>query len=262
WCELAGASPPYKVSTFSAPLHIIAFHYILIFNVQEVLTHNQVGIEAGGPERMKLHGNVMSTATMRATACLHEKEIDFEFVNVDMRSGAHKHPSFLSLNPFGQVPAFEDGDLQLFESRAITQYLAHEHKHKGTDLVCGNGKTMALISVWSEVESKQFDPVTSKLVWELLVKKMLGMETDEAVVAESEAKLAAVLDVYEARLSKSKYLACDCFTLADLHHLPNIHVLMSTPVKKLFDQRPHFAAWSADILARPAWAKVVAAAEP
>ncbi|KAL8151493.1 hypothetical protein V2J09_021301 [Rumex salicifolius] len=209
---------------------------------------------------MKVHGSVISTATMRVTACLHEKAIDFEFVQVDMKSGDHKKEPHLSLNPFGQVPALEDGDLKLFESRAITQYIAHEYKHMGTDLVCGDGKTMALIGVWSEVEAHHFDPVASKLAWELVYKKMFGMETDAKAVEEHVASLSKVLDVYEARLSKSKYLACDCFTIADLHHLPVLHMLMPTPcADALFHQRPFVSKWCADILARPAWAKVVAA---
>ncbi|MGV7400595.1 glutathione binding-like protein, partial [Mycobacterium kansasii] len=76
-----------------------------------------------------------------------------------------------------------------------------------------------------EVEAHQFDPVASKLAWELFYKGLFGMETDTAVVEENEAKLAKVLDVYEAHLSQSKYLAGDSFTLADLHHLPALHYL-------------------------------------
>lgn len=89
---------------------------------------------------------------------------------------------------------------------------------------------------------------------------MFGMTTDPAAVAENEAKLEKVLDVYESRLAKSKFLACDCYTLADMHHLPTLQLLLGTPVKKLFDARPHVSAWAANITARPAWAKVLAMA--
>ncbi|KAF5940658.1 hypothetical protein HYC85_021825 [Camellia sinensis] len=43
---------------------------------------------------------------------------------------------------------------------------------------------------------------------------------DEKLIQESEEKLGKVLDIYEDRLSKSKYLAGDFFSLADLSHLP------------------------------------------
>lgn len=206
---------------------------------------------------IKVHGSVFSTATQRVFASLYEKELEYELVPVDMKAGEHKKEAFLSLNPFGQVPVLEHGDQKLFESRAITQYIAQEFPDKGTQLA-RPGKPIAPLLVWKEVEALQFDPPSSKLNWELVFKPMFGMTTDPAAVEENEAKLAKVLDVYEARLSQSKYLACDCFTLVDLHHLPNINLLLGTPVKKLFDARPHVSAWAADITSRPAWAKVVA----
>ena len=206
---------------------------------------------------LKVHGAVFSTASMRVFACLYEKDLDFQFVPIDMKAGEHKSETFLSLNPFGQVPALEFEDQKLFESRAITQYIAEEYADKGTQLTCP-GKPTAPFLVWKEVEAHQFDPVASKLSWELVFKPMFGMTADLAVVEENEAKLGKVLDIYEARLAQSKYLACDCFTLADMHHLPNLHYLMGTPVKKLFDSRPHISAWVANISSRPGWSKVVA----
>ncbi|GLT72672.1 hypothetical protein SLA2020_445820 [Shorea laevis] len=175
-----------------------------------------------------------------------------------LKAGEHKKEPFLSLNPFGQIPAFEDGDLKLFESRAITKYITHQYADKGAELVCGDTKQKAMIGVAIEVEAHQFDPSASKLGWELVLKPMFGMVTDKAVVEEHEAKLATVLDIYEKRLAQSKYLTCDCFTLADLHHLPTIQRLLATEAKKLFDSRPHVSAWIADITARPAWCKVLA----
>lgn len=143
------------------------------------------------------------------------------------------------------------------ESRAISQYVAHQYASKGTQLgAAGNG--YATILVWQEVESHQFDPSASKLVWEQVFKPVFGLPTDAALVAETEVTLGKVLDVYEARLSQSKYLAGDSFTLADLHHLPNIQALLGTPSKKLFDSRPHVSAWVASITGRPAWGKVLA----
>nr|ANO39929.1 glutathione S-transferase F6 [Populus euphratica] len=206
---------------------------------------------------LKLHGTPISTNTQRVLATLYEKEVEFELVNVNLGAGEHKQEPHISLNPLGQVPAAVDGDLKLFESRAISQYVAHQYASKGTHLgAAGNG--YATILVWQEVESHQFDPSASKLVWEQVFKPIFGLPTDAALVAETEVTLGKVLDVYEARLSQSKYLAGDCFTLADLHHLPNIQALLGTPSKKLFDSRPHVSAWVASITGRPAWGKVLA----
>lgn len=207
---------------------------------------------------IKVYGTPFSTATTRVLVTLHEKEVEYEFVPVDLRAGEHKKEPFLSLNPFGQVPAFEDGDLKLFESRAITKYIVSQYADKGNQLACGDVKQKAIIGEWIEAESNQFDPIASKLTKELVVKPVMGMATDAAVVEEHEPKLAKVLDVYESRLAQSKYLACDCFTLADLYHIPHIYYLSGTQIRKLFDSRPHVSAWVADITARPSWSKVLA----
>jgi len=47
---------------------------------------------------IKVHGIALSTATQRVLATLHEKELEFELVPVDMKAGEHKKEPFLSLN--------------------------------------------------------------------------------------------------------------------------------------------------------------------
>ncbi|KAE8671309.1 Glutathione S-transferase [Hibiscus syriacus] len=208
---------------------------------------------------IKVHGSPLSTATQRVLACLYEKGVDFQFVSINMAAGEHKSDNFLALNPFGQVPAFEDGDLKLFESRAITHYVAHEYADKGTQLLIpGSNKEAAVLTLWQEVEAQQFNSPSSTLAWELFYKPFFGTATDAAKVEENETKLGKVLDVYETRLSQSRYLASDYFTLADLYHLPNIQCLLATSAKKLLESRPHVNAWVKEITARPAWSKVLA----
>ncbi|XP_010481364.1 PREDICTED: glutathione S-transferase F6-like [Camelina sativa] len=205
---------------------------------------------------IKVFGHPASTATRRVLIALHEKNLDFEFVHIELKDGEHKKEPFIHRNPFGKVPAFEDGDFKLFESRAITQYIAHNFSDKGTDLL-SPGKGMAFIAMGIEIEKNEFDPVGSKLVWEQVLKPLYGMTTDKAVVEEEEAKLAKVLDVYEHRLGESKYLAANHFTLVDLHIIPVIQYLLGTPTKKLFNERTHVSAWVADITSRPSAQKVL-----
>ncbi|KAF5177708.1 Glutathione s-transferase [Thalictrum thalictroides] len=151
---------------------------------------------------------MLSPAVMRVMACLNEKELKCQFVPVDMRAGEHKKEPFISLNPFGQVPAFEDDNLKLFESRVITSYIANQYEEEGTNLVInGKGKQMASFALCMEVDAHQFDPLASKLAFELVINAYMGMTTDETVVKETKAKFAKVLDVYKARLFGSKYLA-------------------------------------------------------
>ena len=146
------------------------------------------------------------------------------------------------------------------ESRAITQYIAHRYEGQGTNLLPADSKNIAhyaIMAIGMQVEAHQFEPVAAKLVSEQVFKLKKGLTTDQAVVAEEEAKLAKVLDVYEARLKEFKYLAGETFTLTDLHHIPVIQYLLGTSTKKLFDERPHVSEWVAEITNRPASQKIL-----
>ncbi|KAL8192023.1 hypothetical protein R6Q57_028144 [Mikania cordata] len=207
---------------------------------------------------LKLHGDIISPAVLRVLVALYEKDLDFEFVQINMPAKEHKTPQFLAVNPFGQVPAFEHGDLKLFESRAITRYVSEVYADKGTDLISKDPMKLAIQAVWLEVEGQKFQVVTMKLLVELFFKPMFGKTTDESVVAEFEKQLEPMLDVYEQRLAECRYLGGDRFSLPDLHHLPNLQTLMVTKIKRHIDSRPHVSAWASNILSRPSWTKVQA----
>ncbi|KAL1558426.1 glutathione transferase [Salvia divinorum] len=208
---------------------------------------------------IKVYGHPFSPAAKRVLVALAEKGLDYEHILIDLATGQQKKEPLISINPFGQVPGFEDGDLQLFESRAITRYIAHAYADKGTPLLSEDPKKLAVIGVWLEVEAQKFDAAGQKLSFEILVKPIKGLPVDDAVIEEGKAQLASVLDIYEARLGKSKYLGGDDFSLADLHHIPIVANLQKTKVKAVFDARPAVAAWATALLARPAWQKINAA---
>ncbi|KAL0324991.1 UNVERIFIED_CONTAM: Glutathione S-transferase F9 [Sesamum radiatum] len=81
---------------------------------------------------------------------------------------------------------------------------------------------------------------------------------DQKRIKEDEEKLARVLDVYEQRLSTSKYLAGESFSLADLSHLPFGHYLVTSLGKEyMIRDRKHVSRWWDDISNRPSWKKVL-----
>uniref|UniRef100_A0A0E0JT96 glutathione transferase n=1 Tax=Oryza punctata TaxID=4537 RepID=A0A0E0JT96_ORYPU len=211
-------------------------------------------------ERMKLrlYGMALSTNVVRVATVLNEKGLDFDVVPVDLRTAAHKQPDFLALNPFGQIPVLQDGDEVLYESRAINRYIATKYKAEGADLLPAEASP-AKLEVWLEVESHHFYPAISELVFELLIKPLIGGATDAAAVDKHAAALAKVLDVYDAHLAGNQYLAGDHFTLADANHMCYLLYLSKTPKAELVVSRPHVKAWWDDISARPAWKKTAAA---
>ncbi|KAI3835055.1 hypothetical protein MKX03_020349, partial [Papaver bracteatum] len=98
-------------------------------------------------------------------------------------------------------------------SRAITAYIARKYK-SCTDLSGDdNMKASAMVGVWSEVESKKFNPVISVITFKKLIKTLFLYQTPyQAIIDENLKKLELVLDVYETRLSNSKYLACEYYS--------------------------------------------------
>ncbi|XP_020240114.1 glutathione S-transferase F9 [Cajanus cajan] len=194
----------------------------------------------------------------RVIVCLIEKEIEFETVFVDGFKGEHKKPEYLKLQPFGLLPVVQDDDYTLYESRAILRYYAEKYKNQGTDLLGKTIEERGLVEQWLEVEAHNYYPPIYNLVMNILVSPLLGHPSDQKVIEESEEKLGKVLDVYEERLSKTKYLAGDFFSLADLSHLPFTHYLMNQMKKEhMVRERKHVSAWWDDISNRPSWKKVL-----
>jgi len=204
----------------------------------------------------KLYGPIISPNIQRPLLAAAEHSLEVELIAVDMQHGAHKQPDFLAKQPFGQVPAFEDGDVHLFESRAIAQYI--DAKHGGSLLHISDPAKFGLVQTWISVENAHFLAPSGAIIVELVFKKFRGGETDHAVVAEKRKALEATLDVYEKHLSKNAYLAGDEYSMADLFHVPSGHALFDILLKDLLDHRPHVKAWWEKISQRPASKKVLA----
>lgn len=77
---------------------------------------------------IKLYGFPLSGHSHRVELMLSLLGLPTEFVQVDLKQGAHKAPEFIaSINPFGQVPAIDDNGVVLADSNAILVYLANTY---------------------------------------------------------------------------------------------------------------------------------------
>ena len=81
---------------------------------------------------MRLHWNAVSGHAHRVELFLSLLGLPFEKIAVDFRKAEHKSPAFLAINPFGQLPVIEDGDLVLPDSNAILTYLALAYDAEGS----------------------------------------------------------------------------------------------------------------------------------
>lgn len=71
---------------------------------------------------IKLYGAPRTRATI-AKWYLEELKVPYEFVQLNMKRGEHLQLEFRAINPFGKVPAIQDGEVTLWESGAILLYL-------------------------------------------------------------------------------------------------------------------------------------------
>lgn len=125
----------------------------------------------------------------------------------------------------------------LFESRAISRYIVQKSGNK--TLVPTEPKALALFEQAISIETSNFDPYASNIARERVFKPMFGQKTDEARVQEYIETLTGKLDGYERVLSKTKYLAGDNLTVADLFHLPYGSMLEPQGVTLLTDEKKY-----------------------
>lgn len=166
----------------------------------------------------------------------------FEETLVDLTKGAHKRPEFLALNPFGQVPVIQDGDVTLADSNAILTYLALRYDESGRWLPrdpVGAAKVQRWLSV-----------AAGALVngpGDARVNVLFGRPQDERC-AQIAAQLFQRLD---AHLATSPYLAAEHPTIADIalytytSHAPEGGVSL--------EPYPQLRAWLARIEALPGY---------
>ncbi|KAK1692718.1 hypothetical protein QYE76_009415 [Lolium multiflorum] len=63
---------------------------------------------------VKVYGVVASPFVATVLLCLEETGVSYELVPVDMAAREQKTEPYLSRNPFGKIPTFEDGEITLF----------------------------------------------------------------------------------------------------------------------------------------------------
>src|SRR4028118_716419 len=79
---------------------------------------------------MKLYSGPLSLFSRKVEIALREKDLPFERIGVPFsqtRGYSPKHPDVLAANPKGQVPVLVDGDLTLYDSTVILEYLEDAH---------------------------------------------------------------------------------------------------------------------------------------
>jgi glutathione S-transferase len=199
---------------------------------------------------MKIFGHPMSTCTRKVLMTLAETNTPHEFVLVDFAKGEHKQPPHITRQPFGQVPALQDGDFELYESRAMCRYIAEK---AGSPLIPREIHDRARAEQWISIETSNFTGPVMKFVFHHIFKREQTAET----LATAATQLDAALAIMDKQLAHSAFIASGSFTLADICFMPYIEYAMNTPAKEHFTKHAHISAWWSKISERPTWRKIV-----
>ncbi|GLZ89128.1 glutathione S-transferase [Metapseudomonas resinovorans] len=192
------------------------------------------------PHPIKLFRHPLSGHAHRVELLLSLLELPTELVFVDLAKGAHKHPDFLALNSFGQVPVIDDNGTIVSDSNSILVYLAKKY---------GNGRWLpdaplgaARVQRWLSVAAGQvaFGPAAARLITVFGAR----FNTDEVIT-----RAHALLQVMDGELAKAPFLSGDAATIADvanyayIAHAPEGNVSLK--------DYPNVRAWLARVEALP-----------
>lgn len=203
---------------------------------------------------MKLFGHPASTCTRKVLCALYEKGATFDYQIIDITRGEQKSPEHLARQPFGVVPALQDGDFNLYESRAIIRYL--DQILPGTALTPADPKARAKMEQWISVEQSYFSPQAMKAIMNIWYASMSGNSPDQAVIDAGLAGAAKALDVLEQALPADGFLAGE-FSLADICYAPYLQYLEDMRIGAIIADRPKVAAWWHRVSGRNSWQMAV-----
>lgn len=156
---------------------------------------------------MKLYVHPLSGHSHRALLFASLLGVPHDVVEVDLKSGEHKKPEFLALNPFGQVPVLQDDETVISDSNAILVYLAK--KNNRTDWLPEDAVGAAAIQRWLSVAAGEvaYGPAAARLI------TVFGSSHNPAEVIGRAHQLLKKL---EAHLAGREWLVGDKPTIADV----------------------------------------------
>jgi glutathione S-transferase len=147
-------------------------------------------------------------------------------------------------HPFGRVPVLEHDGFMLYETQAIVRYL--DRVASGPALTPTDAKAIARMDqVMNVCDWYLFQGVGSVIAFQRIVgPKLLGLQTDEAAIAQAMPKAHTVFHELARLLGDSTWFAGDRLSLADLMIAPQLDFFAQTPEwAPLSANAPNLVAW-------------------
>ncbi|MFM0054047.1 glutathione S-transferase [Paraburkholderia phytofirmans] len=189
---------------------------------------------------IRLYTTLLSGHGHRVKLFLTLLDLPFEVVELDMKVGDNRKPDYLALNPFGQVPTIQDGDITLFDSNAILVYLAK--RYGDASWLPEDPLGVAAVQRWLSLAAGQiaYGPCTARLV------TVFGAPHDH----ETAKKLAVKLfDVLDRELADKPFAAGNQVTIADI--AAHTYIAHAPEGGVSLDPYPNIRAWLRRVEALP-----------
>lgn len=160
-----------------------------------------------------------------------------------------KEPAHLAIQPFGQIPTYEDGDLALFESGAIVLHIAERHPGLLPDEA--NARARAIMWMFAALNTLE-PPIFDRSLVRILERDKPWYEERLSALDEIIRKR---LDGLSSHLGDADWLD-GAFSAGDVLMVTVLRRLQSSGI---LDDYPSLAAYVARAEARPAYQRAFAA---
>jgi len=186
----------------------------------------------------------------RVAWLLEELGIDYEIEKFELGSPALRSDDYKSVHPMGRVPALDDGDVRIFESGAIVEYILARY---------GNGRMRPAVESpdfpdylqWLHYcEGMIMPPVNSWVVEMVLLPPERRTEVN---VKRATKLLGQMLMAVDQRMEGREFIAGD-FSGADIM-IGHASVIARELCGQDYSDKPNLARYADAIMARPAFQK-------
>ena len=161
---------------------------------------------------------------------------------------AMKEPAHLAVQPFGQIPSYEEGDLAIFETGAIVLHIAETRK--GLLPQDANGRARAI--AWMFAALNTVEPPLVEIQFAAMLERDKPWAAERMAMITERAR--KVLGFLSRRLGEAAWLDGE-FSAGDLMMAG---VLFRSKASGLIDEFPNLAAYVARATARPAFQRAFA----
>ena len=199
--------------------------------------------------RLVLYSGPLSMFGAKAEIALREKGRDFDLVLVPFAKGDRyepKHPEVVRINPKGQVPVLVHGDLEIFDSTLIFEYLEDSFPEP---------------PLWPTMPAARADARLLELICDEVVfsniAQLFGREETphDPVAVAARAEAHRHYSEMERRLRRRDHLAGP-FTYADIGFFM-AQFYGERKGAQMDERTPRLLEWRERVLARPAVREVI-----